>query len=191
MDGRTDASIQEITEAAGVGFGSFYNHFDTKDELFDAALAQTLIGYGRLRDQVVDGLTDPVEVFTVGFRLTGRLSLQNPGIMRLLLHGGTAVLSSDHGLRPRALQDLHAARAAGRFTFDDPEIAFMAIGSGLIGMMQLLSENPDRDVATTTDEFVVLALRMLGVSAEDAATLVARPLPPVPDLSEFVPYRGE
>ena len=31
------ASIQEITDAADIGFGSFYNHFDSKDELFATA----------------------------------------------------------------------------------------------------------------------------------------------------------
>jgi AcrR family transcriptional regulator len=28
------ASIQEITEVADIGFGSFYNHFASKEELF-------------------------------------------------------------------------------------------------------------------------------------------------------------
>src|SRR6476619_2665988 len=31
------ASIQEITEAADIGFGSFYNHFESKEELFRTA----------------------------------------------------------------------------------------------------------------------------------------------------------
>ena len=29
----------EITQAADVGMGSFYNHFESKDELFEAAVA--------------------------------------------------------------------------------------------------------------------------------------------------------
>ncbi len=33
----SEASIQEITDRADVGFGSFYNHFDTKAELFAVA----------------------------------------------------------------------------------------------------------------------------------------------------------
>ena len=30
--------ILEITQAADVGMGSFYNHFETKEQLFDAAV---------------------------------------------------------------------------------------------------------------------------------------------------------
>ena len=38
VEGRTDVAVQEITEAAGVGQGSFYNHFVSKEALYDAAL---------------------------------------------------------------------------------------------------------------------------------------------------------
>src|SRR5262245_61073903 len=50
-EGRTVVSIQEITDRADVGFGSFYNHFDNKDELFNAAVAETLDNYARIRDE--------------------------------------------------------------------------------------------------------------------------------------------
>ena len=44
-EGRTNVSIQEITDAADVGFGSFYNHFESKDALFEAAVGSTLHAY--------------------------------------------------------------------------------------------------------------------------------------------------
>jgi AcrR family transcriptional regulator len=34
------ASIQEITEAADVGFGSFYNHFPSKEQLVSGRLGR-------------------------------------------------------------------------------------------------------------------------------------------------------
>ena len=37
-EGRSAVSIQEITDAADVGFGSFYNHFQSKEQLFDEAV---------------------------------------------------------------------------------------------------------------------------------------------------------
>jgi AcrR family transcriptional regulator len=41
--GRADrASVQEITEAADVGFGSFYNHFESKETLFQVAVEEML-----------------------------------------------------------------------------------------------------------------------------------------------------
>ena len=46
-EGRGDrASIQEITEAADIGAGSFYNHFDSKEQLFATASAEVRAGPG-------------------------------------------------------------------------------------------------------------------------------------------------
>jgi AcrR family transcriptional regulator len=39
-------SIQEITEAADIGFGSFYNHFESKEQLFRTASEPGSRGYG-------------------------------------------------------------------------------------------------------------------------------------------------
>ena len=36
VEGRTSVPIQEVTERADVGIGTFYNHFDSKEQLFDA-----------------------------------------------------------------------------------------------------------------------------------------------------------
>jgi AcrR family transcriptional regulator len=45
-EGRSDASIQHITETAGVGFGSFFNHFSGKPDLWAAAVSATLRVHG-------------------------------------------------------------------------------------------------------------------------------------------------
>src|SRR5690349_23653184 len=69
-EGRGDrASIQEITEAADVGFGSFYNHFDSKEQLFQTVSEVVFEQWGQLIDRASAGLTDPAELFAVGTRI--------------------------------------------------------------------------------------------------------------------------
>ncbi len=47
-EGRGDrASIAEITEEADIGFGSFYNHFDSKEQLFQTASEEVWNAGGR------------------------------------------------------------------------------------------------------------------------------------------------
>jgi AcrR family transcriptional regulator len=41
------ASIAEITEEADIGFGSFYNHFDSKEQLFRTASGELLEQWGQ------------------------------------------------------------------------------------------------------------------------------------------------
>ena len=66
-EGRGDrASIQEITEEADIGFGSFYNHFDSKEQLFEDRLEEVLERWGQMIDRASAGITDPAELFAVG-----------------------------------------------------------------------------------------------------------------------------
>src|SRR5271166_628455 len=122
-EGRGDrASIAEITEEADIGFGSFYNHFDGKDELFRTASEEVLERWGQLIDRASAGITDPAELFAVGTRISGRLGWTHPEIAGFLAGAGLSVLDIPTGLAPRALRDIQAGQAAGRFTVPDAGI---------------------------------------------------------------------
>src|SRR6195952_4086714 len=72
-EGKLNVPVLEITQAADVGMGSFYNHFRSKEELFEAALTEALDLHGALLASLVPALDDPAERFARSFRLTGRL----------------------------------------------------------------------------------------------------------------------
>ncbi len=175
--GKTDVPIAEITRAADVGMGSFYNHFDSKDQLFQAAVEQALDGHGALLERLTAGLDDPAEVFAQSFRLTGRLHRRQPELSKVLLHNALALARSDNGLAPRARRDLDAATRAGRFTVHDPELALAVIAGATLCLGQLLHDQPERDDAHATDQLTEDLLRMLGVPADEAHRICLRPLP--------------
>jgi AcrR family transcriptional regulator len=179
---RTNVSVLEITQAADVGLGSFYNHFESKEQLFQAAVDQVLEEHGELMDLVTAGVEDPAEVFARAFRLTGRLFRQLPGASQVLLHHGTELILADRGLGPRAKRDIIAAQKAGRFTIRDPELALVAAGGAVLALGHLLHSQPDRDAGASTDELTADLLRMFGLSATEAAKICARPLPSVEEL---------
>lgn len=181
-EGRSAVSIQEITEAADVGFGTFYNHFETKEQLFDEAVQSTLQLYGGLRDEIVARYDDPAEVFAVSFRMTGRLQRQVPEMVRVILNSGTSVLLRDEGLRPRARRDIIAAQEAGRFEPMDPDLALMCAGGALLGLLQLLDARPEVDDAELSDTMTFQVLRMFGMNKRAAEKLSSAPLPELPQL---------
>ena len=109
--GTLNVPVLEITQAADVGMGSFYNHFDSKEQLFQAAINEVLDAHGTLLDRLTDEDEDPAETFARSFRLTGRLFRRRPDMSRVLLNSGLALISSDRGVAPRAL-----ARHRGRDT---------------------------------------------------------------------------
>ena len=172
------ASIQEITEAADVGFGSFYNHFASKEQLFDTASADVLERWGQMIDRACEGIGDPAELFAVSFRISGRLGWTHPDIARFLTGGGLELLDDPNGLAPRALRDIRAGQAAGSFTFPSAEIALSAVAGGLLGLLQLRQRQPDDIEETSVDQLAAAILRMLDVPADEATRLAALPLPP-------------
>ena len=176
-EGRTNVPILEITQAADIGMGSFYNHFESKEQLFEAAVAEVLDSHGALLDHLTSSIDDPAETFACSFRLTGRLFRRRPQESRILLANGMTLLSSDLGLAPRALRDIEAAVRAGRFTVDDPELALSVAGGALLGLGNLLRSQPDRDDAAAADTVTEDVLRLFGLPANEAREICRRPLP--------------
>ncbi|WP_081289470.1 TetR family transcriptional regulator [Mycolicibacterium fortuitum] len=175
--GKLNAPILEITQAADVGMGSFYNHFDSKEQLFDAAVAEALDAHGALMDRLTDDLEDPAEVFARSFRLTGRLFRRRPQESQIMLANGLQLLASDRGLAPRARRDIEAGARAGRFVVEDPDLALAVAAGALMGLGRLLCDEPDRDDAAAADKVTADVLRMLGMDTAEATEICRRPLP--------------
>ena len=176
-DGKLNVPILEITQAADVGMGSFYNHFESREQLFEAAVTEVLDTHGALLDVCTADLDDPAEIFAASFRLTGRMFRNRPQESQVLLANGLMLLQSDRGLAPRALRDIRAGVAAKRFRVDDPELALAVAGGALLGLGNLLRAQPDRDDAQAADPVTEDVLRLLGMSDAEAREVCARPLP--------------
>jgi AcrR family transcriptional regulator len=173
------ASIQEITETADIGFGSFYNHFESKEQLFQTASQELLERWGAMIDRACAGIGDPAELFAVSLRISGRLGWTHPELAEFLIGAGLDVLDLPAGLAPRALRDIRAGQAAGRFTVTHAEVALSAVAGGLLGLLRLHQRHPDEIDASAVDQFAEAALRMLGVPDQDAARLVTVEPPPI------------
>ena len=112
----------EITDAADVGLGTFYNHFDSKDELYAAAVNEVLDEHGALLDAGRREGQDPAEALAITVRSTARLVLTNPEMAQILATQGMAILDSGSGLIPRAREVLKEAVSSGRFAHAEVEI---------------------------------------------------------------------
>ncbi|MBJ7336925.1 TetR/AcrR family transcriptional regulator [Mycolicibacterium sp.] len=180
--GKLNVPVLEITQAADVGMGSFYNHFESKEQLFDAALTEVLDVHGALLDELTEPLDDPAEAFACSFRLTGRLFRQRPQESKVLLASGLALLSSDRGVAPRARRDVRAGIEAGRFHVKDLTLAMAVVGGALLGLGQLLHDEPDRDDAEAADTVTEHVLTLLGMPADEANRICRLPLPDLASL---------
>ena len=144
-------------------------------------LSRLVVRCGLKLSQMIDrataALTDPAERFAVGTRISGRLGWTHPDIAGFLTGAGLGVLDIPTGLAPRALRDIEAGQAAGRFTVPGAEIALSAMAGGLLGLLRMCQRHPERVTDATVDQLAEAELRLLGVPADEAARLVTLPLP--------------
>lgn len=177
---RTSVSIREITTLAGVGFGSFFNYFETKEALFEAAFDEAIAMYGALIDQTVAPIEDPAEAVSAGLRLTGRAQRRRPHLFRVLLSRGVLLMIHERGHAARFEARIVAGHEAGVFDAPDVRRSSLAVGGATMGLLVLLELDPAVDADAESDEFTRRSLMSLGVDADEAARLVALPLPAIP-----------
>jgi len=82
-----DASIDEIARLAGVGHGTVFRRFPTKDDLMFAVVERRM---DEMRALAVDALAaeDPGEAFFDFVREVAELNMSTPGMHRCVVHCG-------------------------------------------------------------------------------------------------------
>ncbi|MFE1880092.1 TetR/AcrR family transcriptional regulator [Streptomyces diastatochromogenes] len=174
---RTDVPILEITELADIGVGSFYNHFDSKEDLFRVAVEEALEWWGSVMDRLTADIEDPAVAYAQSFRMTGRLHRRHPELSRILLNHGLELAQSERGLAPRAFHDIRAAVDAGRFEVEDLDLALAVTAGAALALGALLHAQPDRDDGRTADLAVRGLLRQFGIPADEAERICSLDLP--------------
>lgn len=167
--------INEITEQADVGFGSFYNHFDSKDAIVEAVVRETIESQAVALERIARDLEDPAEVVAVAHRHFLSRALRDPEWGWLLIRIDVPHRVVTAALEPFAMRDLERGLKQGRFAVGDPKVALHATGGALLAVMRLML---DGDAPKDADiEHAEGVLRLLGLSTADAAEVARRPLP--------------
>jgi AcrR family transcriptional regulator len=174
--GVDNTRINEITDEADVGFGSFYNHFESKEAIVEAVLAEAVAAQGEAIDAATVELDDPAEVVAAAHRSLLNLARSDPDWGWLVIRLDLSL--SLRALGPFARRDLERGIKAGRFQVPNKRVALFATGGALLGVMRdVLDGEAPRDTDRHHAEGV---LRMLGLTAEDAREVARRPLPKLP-----------
>ena len=167
--------INEITEEADVGFGSFYNHFSSKDEIAEAVLAEAVAAQGAAVTALTRELEDPAEVVSVAHRYFVGLARSDPDWAWLLIRLDMSHELMLAALGPFARRDLARGIESGRFRVADKRTALFAAGGALLAVMRSVL---DGQAPKNADRYHAEGmLRLFGLSAAEAAVVAARPMP--------------
>ena len=166
--------IQEITERADVALGSFYNHFDSKDELVEEVVADTIKALAEAMVAPMGALDDPAEAVSFATRSFVRLTEDNRELASLLVNLDRADAQFEMAVQPIALAALERGIRAGRFEVADNHVALTGIVGGTLAVMRAILDGrytPEVDVLHAQT-----VLRSIGLSPADAREVAGRGL---------------
>jgi AcrR family transcriptional regulator len=171
--------ISEITERADVALGSFYNHFQSKEELVEEVVADTIEALAEAMVDPMNQLSDPAEAVSYATRMFLGLTRDNQPLAWLLINLDGADAQFERAVLPVALGALDRGIAAGRFEIADTHVALTGIVGGTVAVMRAILDGRYSDAAEI--HHVEAVLRAVGLDAADAREVAGRALPE-PDL---------
>src|SRR6185312_5909675 len=105
---------------------SFYNHFPSKEAIYDAVFSAVFDEFGDGLERLTTDLEDPAEVIAVCVRHTIVRARQEPLWGRFLLREGYTASAMSRGLSARLWRDIQKGIAQKRFEVTDPLMAHLA-----------------------------------------------------------------
>jgi AcrR family transcriptional regulator len=185
-------AINEITEAADVGFGSFYNHFPSKEAIYHELIGELVERFGEALDHLGEQVTDPAEKISASVRYTLLRAREDPVWGRFLVRTSLVGDSMNSGLGRYLFRDLKSGLSSGRFKADDVPMTYVALGGTVLGALTSEVEfGPSAgrrragagpfgaDAKDVAERTAAMLLRLLGLSGREADSIAYRPLPEI------------
>jgi AcrR family transcriptional regulator len=167
--------LRELAERADVGFGSFYTHFASKEELVEVIVSDYV---GSLTQAIIADASereDPAQTAVIAHRNFIRLAYEDPQLARLIVHLDRADALLETATAPILAPLLQRGMRNGRFHGVDVEVSVSFIVGATIAVMRAILAGrlgPDADVASART-----LLRAFGLPDAEARILASAELP--------------
>jgi AcrR family transcriptional regulator len=139
-----DASLEDIARQAGVGIGTLYRHFPTRETLLDAVVRDRIAALSEEALHLLDS-EDPGEALVTWLRGVIRHAATYRGLTAALMihiHDSDPLYSSCHTMQQTAEELLSRAQRAGVVR---PEVASSDLFRLVNAIGWLSEQTPDRD----------------------------------------------
>lgn len=173
--GHENISIQDVTQRAKVGTGTFYNYFQTKQQVFEAVLSDFRHRFAQEINAIRANLKDPATIIAVTLKYYFRQAQDNEKWKTFITYSGLPGEHVLHQDEEQCLGDIQRGVRAGRFKVDDVYFT-QSLVTGMVRHtnLEISKGNLGRSAMDDTAQYV---LRMLGLPYLVARALAQSPLP--------------
>ncbi len=163
-------TIDDVIAEAGVARGTFYNYFDTRDDLL-VAVASDVSDRLFARRAVIRRLADPAERVACTIRMFVTMAAEDPIFGWIIVRIALIAAPLGSAMRKYLAEDIRMGLTSGRFRPVPPQAAAdLLLGFGLMAMRSVLRGEAGAGHAEDVAELILTAL---GVA--DAASIARRP----------------
>jgi AcrR family transcriptional regulator len=174
VQGADTPTIDDVLVEAGVARGTYYNHFKTRQELFEAVAQDITTSIGDIILSAINDMPDPAERVALAFRMFIRYAVADPArgwiLLRTLPLGGAL----NERMKAFVQSEFESARLAGALRCVSARAATdLAVGMHIMTIQRVLIEGAgDGRIEEAAAELMVA----FGVPHAKAMEMAATPL---------------
>jgi AcrR family transcriptional regulator len=170
-------TIDDIIVEAGVARGTFYNYFQTRDELLQAMAAFLQEEMRQKMGRQSIAISDPAERMAIAIRQLLHRSIQDKTWGTVIVRLGIFEPPANAAMEVSAIADLRAGLQLNRFQIDSFEAAIaLTLGTGLMAARSVLAGHTEPDYP---EQIAKIILKSLGIADAEAHAIAFKGLEPL------------
>ncbi len=176
----TDAvTIDDIIAEAGVARGTFYNYFQTREDVLKAVAASLSDVMNQKIWAQYAAISDPVERMAIGLRQFLHQAMRDATWGWVIVRIGLVAAPLSETIERGLMSDLEAGIRLERFRVDSVQASVdLVLGTSLMAMRTILEGHHEPN---HPEQITKLILKSLGVSNDDAEAIAFKALEPFPE----------
>jgi len=170
------ATIEQVSKAANLSVTTIYQHFETKELLFETAILSGMHEWQAWVDSVIAEITDPLEELVIPMRLLMRAAETHPMLAQMAAQNQSELPKYRSQISSGFAQHVRELVEKKILKIDDLEIRialFFAIGLSAFTSQILIPGIK----ASDADKAIEIGLSILGISEAKARKLAHAKLP--------------
>ncbi|MBE9028576.1 TetR/AcrR family transcriptional regulator [filamentous cyanobacterium LEGE 11480] len=170
-------TIDDIISAAGVARGTFYNYFETREDVLKAVVASLAEAMNQAVWSESTAIADPAERMAFAIRQFLHQAKRDATWGWLIVRIGLVAAPLTATIHQGVRSDLEAGIQQQRFQVDSVQAAIdLVMGTGLMAIRSILEGQTPSDYP---EQIAKLILQTLGVAEPEAQAIVTQTLTPL------------
>ena len=170
------ATIDEVADYAEVSVSTIYKHFETKEDLFAAAIISAMREWEIWADEILGELEEPLKELVYPMRLLLRIKQTHPTYARMIGNNIADMPNYVPGISSGLALHVKELVKAKILGIDNVEIRIQSVSACLLAAMSNQLLHP-RAKESDGDAAIEIALGILGISPAKAKKLAHDKMP--------------